>query len=101
MTEAVSLEDLDPNIAETLKSLHIEDGQEGPSEADIQAGIQKREALSRWQTESLTTLEVIRARVLSEDRPTSPTEIADVIANVARFDGEDDFLLPELRTISR
>ncbi|KAG9043213.1 hypothetical protein FS837_009858 [Tulasnella sp. UAMH 9824] len=101
MTEAVSLEDLDPNIAETLKSLHIEDGQGGLSEADIQAGIQKRDALNRWQTESLTTLEVIRARILSEDQPTPPPETADVIANVARFDGEDDFLLPELRTISR
>ncbi|KAG8915987.1 hypothetical protein FRC01_003447 [Tulasnella sp. 417] len=101
MTEPVSLEDLDPNIAETLKSLHIEDGLEGLSEADIQAGIKEKDALSQWQAESFTTFEVIREQLLSEVLSTSSPEIAEIIASVARFDGDDDFVLPELRAISQ
>ncbi|KAG8977881.1 hypothetical protein FRC05_000409 [Tulasnella sp. 425] len=97
----MSLEDLDPQVAETLKSLHIDDEPANLSEVDIQQGIRMKDALGRWQSESFATLEVIRRRLLSDDPPTSPPEIAEVIAAVARFDGEDEFILPDLKAISQ
>lgn len=37
-SRAMSLEDLDPDIAETLKSLHVDENAETISEADIKQG---------------------------------------------------------------
>lgn len=73
----------------------------GDASNDPLIGIAATEALRRWQFECFATLEAIRGQLLADEAPMPSTELAEVIATVARFNGEDDFITPELRALSQ